>query len=438
MWSNMIHNTKAMFKKLYLLLGYLCVLTPTIWGQGLQSYTFDPPTYEQKCIQYFNDTASGVNNVNAFILAKMTELMYLERLDYQMRYLANGCEPIDTLQSTDWFRSHCAVKDTNFQEVYAERFKHYFNNPLEIEALEESQRLDKRYDRHTRFKFIHKIHTQSARFMGIFKYKSGLDPELMVISTPETIFILFRGTDDVGKNKWAEWFGTDLRINQTPAGGALAGTRIHTGFWLSFDLIRDELIATLAQFNAKDKKIWVAGHSLGGALSVITGTYLKSYGLNVQNVYAYACPRTIGNKAFIKKANELLPNRIQRFEYFKDPITLLWAPGYKYHYVGQRNWYDEEKLGKFKLYKKAKERVVVTGGFKRYPYIDTKDRKNARRIRRNQLSGTICIGMGILHYHNPQWYVKAAYEQLTEEEKAHLPQIDDSYPYLYYGRKDCK
>jgi len=425
-----------MLKKLYLLFGLLYL--NTVSAQSLKNYDFHVPICEKKCINYFNDTASGVNNVNAFILAKMTELMYLERLDYQMKYLKNDCKPVDTIKSTDWFRGHCEVKDTNFQDLYAERFKHYFSSPLETEALHESHSLDEGADQHTHFKFINKIHTHTARFMGIFKYKSGLDPELMVISTPKMILILFRGTDDVGKNKWAEWLGTDLRINQTPAGGALAGTRVHTGFWLSFDLIRDQLIETLAQFNAKDKKIWVAGHSLGAALSVITGTYLKAYGLNVQNVYAYACPRTIGNKAFIKKANELLPNRIQRFEYFKDPITLLWAPGFKYHYVGQRNWYDEEKLGEYKLYKNAKERVVVTGGFKKYKYIDTKNRKNARRVRRNQLSGTICIGLDICHYHNPQWYVKAAYAQLTEEEKEHLPKVDDSYPYLYYGRKDSK
>lgn len=418
-------------------MGALYFMPSLVSAQVLDNYDFQPPVCEKKCINYFNDTASGVHNVNAFILAKMTELMYLERLDYQMRYLTNGCQPVDTIESSDALRGYSVVKDTNFQTVYAERFKHYFNSPLEAEEYHETHKEEKGAEEHTYFKFIHKIHTQDARFLG-FKYKSGLDPELMVISTPTTIFILFRGTDDVGKNKWAEWLGTDFRINQTPAGGALAGTRIHTGFWLSFDLIRDELIELLVRFNAKNKKVWLAGHSLGAALSVITGTYLKAYGFDVQNIYAYACPRTIGNKAFIKKSNELLPNRIQRFEYFQDPVTMLWAPGFKYDYVGQRNWYDEEKAGGYKLYTNAKERVVVTGGFKRYSYIDISDKKEANRIRRNQLSGTTFIGMDMLHYHNPQWYVKAAYAQLTEEEKVNLPKVDDSYPYLYYGRKDSK
>lgn len=426
-----------MFKKYYLLLGVFCFWLNKVSAQVLENYDFHPPTCEEKCINHFNDTASGVHNVNAFILAKMTELMYLERLDYQMRYISNDCKPIDTIASSDAFKATSVVTDSNFQTVYAERFKHYFNSPLETEAFHEQHKLEEGAEKHTYFKFIHKIHTQDAHFLGI-KYQSGLDPELMVISTPTTIFILFRGTDDVGKNQWAEWLGTDFRINQTPAGGALAGTRVHTGFWLSFDLIRDELIETLARFNAKDKKIWLAGHSLGAALSIVTGTYLKAYGLNVQNVYAYACPRTIGNKAFIKKTNTLLPNRIQRFEYFQDPVTMLWAPGFKYDYVGQRNWYDHEEAGQYQLYKNTGERVVVTGPFKKYPYIDTSNKKEANRIRRNQLGGTTFIGMNMLHYHNPQWYVKAAYAQLTEEEKVYLPRVDDSYPYLYFGRKDSK
>jgi hypothetical protein len=386
---------------------------------------------------YFDDTASGVNNVNAFILAKMTEMMYAERLDYQLRYVQNGCQAVDTLESTTWLEAHTKVCDNNFQKLFQTRFEHYFQ-----QAPHTQQTGLQEQESGVEFRYLHKKHTEDARFMGI-KYKSGLDPELMLISTPTTVFVLFRGTDDVGENKWAEWLGTDFRINQRAAGGALVGTRIHTGFWLSFDLVRDELLTNLREMGAQDKKIWVAGHSLGAALSVITGTYLKASGFDVQNVYAYACPRTIGNRNFIKKANELLPGRIQRFEYYRDPVTLLWAPGYKYHHVGQRNWYDEEKLGGYKLYKNTFERSFLSPSIKKCDHIvcqeDNKEaRKTRRRIKRCQHSGSIFVTYKICHYHNPQWYVKAAYAQLTDAEKAVLPQVDDSYPYLYYGLEGTK
>lgn len=406
-----------------------------------QAPTFSPasmPAHEQFCMEHFNDTSSGVNNANAFILAKMTELMYAQRLDYQMRYITNDCHSLDTLESTEWLESHTCVTDENFEAVYQSRFEHYFKphthtkaKPSGLQAQEEVE-----------FRYLHKAHTEDGRFMGV-KFKSGLDPELMLVSTPTTIFILFRGTDNVGESEWAEWLGTDFRINQRAAGGALVGTRIHTGFWLSFDLIRDELLTALAEMGAKDKTIWVAGHSLGAALSVITGTYLKSSGYNVQNVYAYACPRTIGNRSFIKKANELLPNRIQRFEYYRDPVTLVWAPGYKYHHVGQRNWYDEEKIGGYRLYKNTFERSFLSPSMKKCAHIDgncetKEDKKTRRRIKRCQHSGSIFVTYKICHYHNPQWYVKAAYAQLTDEQKAVLPAVDDSYPYLYYGLDGTK
>lgn len=396
------------------------------------AHDFEAAPYEQNCMRWFDDTASGVHSVNVFLLAKMTEMMYAERLDYQLRYLNNNREAIDTFQSSDWIKEHCLLDADNFGYAFEHRFRHFFGKIANSYETPDG----------VEFRFLHRTHTQTARFLG-FKYKSGLDPELIIVSTPQTVFILFRGTDDVGEHDWAEWLGTDFRWHQKPAGGTLSGTRIHTGFWLSFDLIRDDLIAALTELNAKDKTIWLAGHSLGAAQAVIAGTYLKAGGWNVQNIYAYACPRTIGNRAFNKKANELLPNRIQRFEYYRDPVTMAWMPGLKYDHIGQRNWYDEEKLGNYQLYTNTLERRFFPLSLRRCKHIevDLKDRasrKRARRIKRCQHSGTIFVTLPMGQYHNPQWYVKAAYAQLTEEQKAQLPQIDDSYPYFYYGRKDAR
>lgn len=389
------------------------------------AHTYQAAPYERRCMTAFNDTASGVHSVNAFLLAKMTELMYAERLDYQLRYLHNNRAPIDTFESSDWLSKNCLVNADNFEQAFEHRFQHYFGTSEQVQ-----------------FRFLKKTYTEKAHFAG-FKYTSGLDPELMVVSTPKMVLILFRGTDRVEEHKWAEWLGTDFRLHQRQAGGALTGTRIHTGFWMSFDLIRDDLIAALTEFKAHDKKIWLAGHSLGAALSVIAGTYLKASGWNVQNIYAYACPRTIGNRAFHKKVNKLLPNRVQRFEYFQDPITMVWMPGFRYDHIGQRNWYDEEKLGDYKFYKDTPERRFGGRSLRKCTHIsydstNAESRRKARRIKRCQHSGTTFVTMKMGHYHNPQWYVKAAYAQLTDEEKHHLPQIDDSYPYFYYGLEGTK
>jgi triacylglycerol lipase len=392
---------------------------------------FPHPPFEYNCIRYFNDTASGVNNINVFLLAKLTELLYPDHLEYQIKYLNNESEPLDSIPSSSWNKKNDTINDDNFEEAYAARFRHYF--------LPAAYSSDHKNDssENIKFRYIQKSHSAHYNFSGA-DYQSGFDPELMLISTPGLIIILFRGTDDVGENEWTEWVATDFKINQVNAGGALTGTKLHAGFWMNFDLIRDELIATLKEFKAENKKIWIAGHSLGAALSLISGAYLKSSGYEIENIYTYGCPRTTGNIAFAKKVKELLPGKVQRFEFSLDPVTLIWAPWNINQFTGQRNWYDNEEDGDFRLYKNIPERLILTGTLKKYPFIDLADKKEARRIKKDQMYALTPVGMKKLHYHSPQWYVKAAYHQLSESEKKLMPHIDDSYPYLYYYKKDGK
>jgi len=397
---------------------------------------FQPPDYEEKCFQHFDDTASGVNLVNAFFLAKMSELMYLERLDYQLRYFENDACPLDTVESSEWLFENCRLSDHNFEKAYQKRFQHYFDGQLESAPYAAGEQ-EVRADNHLRFKFIHKSYLAQYHFMGI-PYVSGVDPELMIISTPKTILIVFRGTDYVGGNAWAEWIGTDFRIFKSNAGGALHGTRLHTGFWLSFDFIRDDLIATLTEFGGNEKNIWVTGHSLGAALAIITGVYLKASDFNVQNIYTFAAPRSIGNKAFAQKADTLLPNRIHRFEYAQDPVTMVWPPVLGYKNVGKRHWFDTKKEGDFKFYTYTQERRFFGRPLKKYPQIDKSDKKEARRIKRHQFSGSTFIRKPMLNHHNPQWYTRATYNQLEEDVQVKVPSVDDPYPFFYYYQKNAK
>jgi triacylglycerol lipase len=238
---------------------------------------------EHNCMQYFDNTAQGYAPINVFLMAKFSELIYPERLDYNIRYNQNAQSKVDSIPSTQWISDNLRIDDDNFQSFFEGRFRHYFNS--------EKGKVN--------FKYLHKTHIEPSRFLGI-KTKAALDPELILISTPTQIFIIFRGTDRAGKYEWAEWFGTDFKIAMTKAGGALVGTNIHTGFWRSFDLIRDDLMAQLSLFDAKNKKVFLTGHSLGGAMAIIAGAYLKASSFDVQNIYAYAAPITLGGFKFKK------------------------------------------------------------------------------------------------------------------------------------------
>ena len=445
-----------MFKEFSVAAYVFCIINILFEVNGLRAqsnadFSFTPKTKEYNAFEFFDADAIGVAPVNTFLLAKLSELMYLERIDYQLRYLKNNYKTVDSIPSSAWIKEHPIVRDDNFKRAFESRFRHFFYDPSEMplrnpkteaeitNALQTTNSNDFDYcywldstnwaaENIPEFHFIHKTAFWDS------KKKQGLDPELVVIATKELVIIVFRGTDRVGNDDWSEWKGTDFKIGLVPAGGSLMKTKVHKGFWQSFELIRDELIRTLEQVDAAKKRIWLSGHSLGGAMAILSGTYLKSIGYPVQNVYAFAAPRVVGNARFVKRMNELLPNRVQRFEYYLDPVALLWAP--KYRHAGQRNWFDEAELGNYKLYSNIRERYISPWFFKfnRHPFKD-KRTKSEIRLNRTQFNGMIPELAIRFWYHNPQWYVKAAYQQLTDAQKALLPDVDDSFPYLYDSAK---
>ena len=410
-------------------------------------FFFETPKEEINSFRHFDPNAEGINPVNSFLLVKMSQMMYLEQLDYQLRFLQNDRKPVSDIPSTVWLRKNLKVTDLNFAEAYKRRFQHYFYDPSKMPAPERSEDVglvcnstavfDHCYwqdsiqwaqENMPEFHFIHKTEYWDK------KKKHGIDPELIVISTKTYILIVFRGTDKVEGNEWSEWTGTDFKIGQVRAGGSLMKARVHKGFWQSFDLIRDELIRTLDRCGAHNKKIWLTGHSLGGAMSMLTGVYLKSLNYPVQNVYAFAAPKVVGDKKFVKIADQLLPGKIHRFEYYLDPIALLWAPRYKH--IGQRNWFDSKSLDNYKLHTNVKERYIslLPYQFRRHPFGDKRS-KTEMRQKREMKNGLMTAVPFRFYYHNPQWYVEAAYNLLTEDQKAVLPGLDDTFPYLYESAK---
>ncbi|MGB1217996.1 MAG: hypothetical protein ACPG5P_08965, partial [Saprospiraceae bacterium] len=85
------------------------------------------------CMKYFDAEATGVNHTNEFFLAKMSELMYPERLDYQFQFLKNNQKPVKGIPSTQWIEENTRVNDDNFGCAFESRFKHYFSEEDNVE-----------------------------------------------------------------------------------------------------------------------------------------------------------------------------------------------------------------------------------------------------------------------------------------------------------------
>lgn len=212
---------------------------------------------------------------------------------------------------------------------------------------------------------------------------------------------------------------------------------------------------TLDRFDAKskNKKIFITGHSLGGGMAMISAPYLKGRGYNIAEVYTYAAPRTIGDAAFVSKCNQLLgSSRIQRFEYGVDFVTKLWSPAlYASTYVipGNRHWLNQQGTAddyncteryfpmtlnplEYNAYTRAKI-DKLNGDIGAFSPLDvllylknTLDRPSTKRPEESHGYPLIDAGQ-----HNPQYYVKKAYENMTSGQKAIMPAFKDSYPYVY-------
>lgn len=467
------------------------------------------PLKEINCFRHFEPNQQpGVSKVNNYLLSKISQLMYTERLDFELKKLRNPSGfPSAGFRSTDLNYS----SNTNFECDFSKRFSHWFydinNKPLRpvqlktvnlntanlnntsgalnnnlsglkapTQTLNSSQIPVTTTARVTntaavltpmekfvqdsiafekskpKFKFLNKrqdfINIADAIIIP------GFDPEVMVVSTETYIIIAWRGTDNVYKEDSWEWIATDAYFVPTTGDGPLAGTKMHGGIWSSFRIIRTKLMQTLDAFEAKtkNKKIFITGHSLGGGVALISAPYLAGKGYNIGEVYTYASPRTVGDQAFVNKSESLLGTaRIQRFEYGVDFVTKLWSPAIystTFKIPGHRHWLNAS--GADDDYNCAERIFPMTLNPGEYLGYD--------KMRIDKLNGDIGINLiSVISYltsatnnptadrpkdargfalldcgnHNPGYYVKKAFENMTADQKTTLPAFVDTYPYLY-------
>jgi triacylglycerol lipase len=124
----------------------------------------------------------------------------------------------------------------------------------------------------------------------------------VVLQNDSALIVAFRGTrlevhsvldraELVVINQADLW--TDCRFPTSPFGSQ---GRVHSGFLTAFIEIQGTLDEILSR-RRPGQRLWLTGHSLGGALAAIASAYLGES--RVQGLYTYGCPR-VGNAAFTK------------------------------------------------------------------------------------------------------------------------------------------
>ena len=122
--------------------------------------------------------------------------------------------------------------------------------------------------------------------------------------------LVYRGTESIG-----DWM-TDLDIVKTkgPAGTC------HSGFLKAFIDTWDEVLPHIGRDG--HSPIWIAGHSLGGALATLSVADLLWMGIQVEGLYTFGCPR-VGDQEFCNFINAKMGHRARRFVNNNDVVPRI-------------------------------------------------------------------------------------------------------------------
>ncbi len=154
--------------------------------------------------------------------------------------------------------------------------------------------------------------------------------------------LAFAGTDDLKdlKNNVKTW---SKSIDDKACGKKI---RLHKGFHkAAMEIIKQDkgaLISHLAKLQKQGKKIYITGHSLGGALATITAYYAKTADkpVNLAGVYTFGQPFT-GDDDFQACFDKKLKNQTFRFVSDKDIIPKTRLDG-SFRHVGQFLFFNEK------------------------------------------------------------------------------------------------
>ena len=153
----------------------------------------------------------------------------------------------------------------------------------------------------------------------------GLDPEFIerqptqayAANAGRDVIIAFRGTELS--------FGdilTDLKIirKHTPHGA------LHSGFWAGYGRIHSAVAACATNAARRRGRVWLAGHSLGGALAVVAA-YRLAYenNLPIGGVVTFGQPMVV-MPSLAHTLSPLLRDRYLSFVNGRDPIPMLVRP----------------------------------------------------------------------------------------------------------------
>jgi hypothetical protein len=156
------------------------------------------------------------------------------------------------------------------------------------------------------------------------------DTHVLITRSEADVIIAFRGTADL-----RNWL-TDLDCDLIRVGSC----RVHRGFYYALKAVESDLMATLSQ--GQGARLWVTGHSLGGALAMLWALWAAQSGYEIAGIYTFGQPRA-GDAAFSQLYNSRLKDRTWRSVHAEDIVPRVpWLLG-RYRHAGHEAFYPSAK-----------------------------------------------------------------------------------------------
>lgn len=152
------------------------------------------------------------------------------------------------------------------------------------------------------------------------------DTHVLIDRRERDLIVAFRGTADL-----RNWL-TDLDCPLL----RVLNFRVHRGFFQAMQSVELDLDASLAEGHAT--RLWVTGHSLGGALAKLWALWAVGRGHAVAGVYTFGQPR-VGDAAFVSFYDSVLKAQSFRVVHADDIVPRVPWQLARYRHAGHEVYY---------------------------------------------------------------------------------------------------
>ena len=161
------------------------------------------------------------------------------------------------------------------------------------------------------------------------------DTEGFIAGNNDLIVISFRGTEADEIKDWL--IDLDAEMVDGPTG------KVHQGFHDAVSSIWEELVAALGQLQHHDKTLWITGHSLGGAVALLSSARLlkEEVVTSISGIYTFGQPRT-GDQEFASWLDGIMKTRTFRLVNNNDIVPHL-PPPPLYKHAGTFLYFDSDE-----------------------------------------------------------------------------------------------